>query len=41
MSGFLLDTNVPSETLRPHPNANVSAWLKRQAKDSQVLSVIS
>jgi tRNA(fMet)-specific endonuclease VapC len=41
MSGFLLDTNVPSETLRPRPNANVSAWLNRQAQDSQFLSVVS
>jgi predicted nucleic acid-binding protein len=41
MSGFLLDTNVPSETLRPRPNANVSAWIKRQPKDVQFLSVVS
>jgi predicted nucleic acid-binding protein len=39
MSGFLLDTNVPSETLRPRPDANVSAWLNRQAQDAQFLSV--
>jgi toxin FitB len=41
MSGFLLDTNVPSETLRPRPDANVSAWIKRQPKDVQFLSVVS
>jgi predicted nucleic acid-binding protein len=41
MSGFLLDTNLPSETLRPIPDANVAAWLKSQAKDSQFLSVVT
>lgn len=41
MNGFLLDTNVPSETLRPRPNANVSTWIKRQPKDVQFLSVVS
>jgi hypothetical protein len=24
MSGFLLDTNIPSEMLRPRPDANVA-----------------
>jgi toxin FitB len=41
MSGFLLDTNVLSETLRPRPDANVSAWIKRQPRDVQFLSVVS
>ncbi len=41
MSGFLLDTNVLSETLRPLPDANVAAWLERQAKESQFLSVVT
>lgn len=29
MSGFLLDTNVPSESLRPRPDANVAGFLPR------------
>lgn len=41
MSGFLLDTNVPSEILRPLPDAAVAAWLKRQTKESQYLSVVT
>lgn len=41
MNGFLLDTNVPSEALRPRPDANVSAWIKGQPKDLQFLSVVS
>jgi toxin FitB len=41
VSGFLLDTNIPSETLRPLPDANVAAWLERQTKESQFLSVVT
>ena|ERR1035438_8243674 len=41
MNGFLLDTNIPSEVLRPLPDSNVAAWLKRQAKDSLFLSVVT
>ena len=41
MNGFLLDTNIPSETSRPRPDANVTAWLKRQARDAQFLSVVT
>jgi predicted nucleic acid-binding protein len=41
MTGYLLDTNIPSETLRPHPDAKVAAWLKSQVKDSQFLSVVT
>ncbi len=41
MRGYLLDTNIPSETLRPRPHANVAAWLKSQIKDSQFLSVVT
>jgi hypothetical protein len=28
MSGFLLDTNIPSEMLWPRPDANVAAWVQ-------------
>jgi predicted nucleic acid-binding protein len=41
MSGFLLDTNIPSETLRQAPNAKVSAWLKSQRDDIQFVSVVT
>ena len=41
MNGFLLDTNVPSETLRPLPDAKVTAWLKAQARGDQFLSVVT
>jgi len=39
--GYLLDTNIPSETLRPSPDAKVAAWLERHAKGSQFLSVVT
>ncbi len=41
MNGFLLDTNIPSETSRPRPDAKVVSWLKSQTRDSQFLSVIT
>lgn len=41
MSGFLLDTNIPSEALRPLPSANVLAWLKSQSKELQFVSVVT
>lgn len=41
MSGFLLDTNIPSETLRPTPELRVAEWLRAQNKNSQFLSVIT
>lgn len=39
-SGFLLDTNVPSETLRPLPNPKVVAWVQAQS-NAQFISVVS
>ena len=41
MNGFLVDTNVISEILRPAPDANVAAWSQRQGKASLFLSVVS
>ena len=41
MSGFLLDTNIPSETLRPAPELRVVDWLRTQGKEAQFLSVIT
>ena len=41
MSGFLLDTNILSESWRGQPEANVAAWLRSQAKTAQFLSVVT
>jgi toxin FitB len=41
MSGFLLDTNIPSELLRPHPDARVAAWVKRQMNETLSISVVT
>lgn len=41
MSGFLVDTNVISEILRPTPDVHVAAWSQRQPKQTLFLSVVS
>ena len=41
MSGFLLDTNVPSELVRPQPEPNVTAWIAGQDLESLFVSVVS
>jgi predicted nucleic acid-binding protein len=42
MSGFLLDTNIPSETLRPVPDTKVARWLETQSsKELQFVSVVT
>jgi predicted nucleic acid-binding protein len=41
VSGFLFDTNIPSEMLRPRPNSNVTAWVERQTFQSLFISVIT
>jgi len=41
MSGLLLDTNVPSETLRPAPSPKVLAWLKSQRKEAQFINAVT
>ena len=41
MNGFLLDTNVPSEPIRPQPDANVQAWLAAQRLDQLWISTVS
>lgn len=41
MSGFLLDTNIPSEMLRPRPNVNVMDWVKRQPNQTLFVSVVT
>ncbi len=41
MNGFLLDTNVPSEMLRPRPDANVTGGVQRQANETLFISVVT
>ncbi len=38
---FLLDTNVVSEWVKPHPHAGVVAWLAQADEDRIFLSVIT
>jgi toxin FitB len=39
--GYLLDTNIVSELMRPRPNPRVSAWVDATPEDLMHLSVIS
>lgn len=41
MSGFLLDTNIPSETVRLRPEPCVTDWISGQANETLFLSVIT
>ena len=41
MSGFLIDTNVISEILRPLPDPQVVAWSQNSSKERLFLSVVS
>ena len=41
MSGFLLDTNVPSELVRPQPEPKVEAWIASQRLDDLFISAVS
>jgi predicted nucleic acid-binding protein len=41
MSGFLLDTNVPSELIRPLPNPKVQTWLAAQSLETLFISSVS
>jgi len=38
---IILDTNVVSEPMNPHPDAHVVAWLNAQALETLCLSVIT
>ena len=40
-SGFLLDTNVISELMKPRPNRRVAEWVDAMAEDLLYLSVIT
>ena len=41
MSGFLLDTNVPSELVRPQPEPRVKTWVAAQKLDTLFVSVVT
>ena len=41
MSGFLLDTNIPSETIRTRPDPRVDAWVRQQDDTTLHLSAIT
>ena len=41
MSGFLLDTNVISELVKPHPEANVVSWIENTDESLVYLSVLT
>ena len=41
MSGFLLDTNVPSELVHTRPEPKVTEWVRAQDNAALFLSVIS
>ena len=40
MSGFLLDTNIPSELVRPLPEPKVKAWVAAQNLDTLFMSSV-
>ena len=41
MSGFLLDTNVVSELIKPKPNPNVTRWIHATDENLFYLSVLT
>jgi predicted nucleic acid-binding protein len=41
VSGFLLDTNIPSELIRTRPDPRVENWVYAQDEQSLYLSVVS
>ena len=41
MTGFLLDTNIPSELQRPKPSPELVRWLNEAHDDKLYISVIS
>ena len=41
MNGFLVDTNVPSELVRPQPEPRVEKWIAAQNLDSSFMSTVS
>ena len=41
MSGFLLDTNIPSELVRPQPEPKVKTWVAAQELETLFISSVS
>ena len=41
MSGFLVDTNVISEFIRPQPDSRVTQWLDAADPESLFVSVVT
>ena len=41
MTGFLVDTNVISELVRPRPHPNVTGWIVSAADETLFLSVLT
>lgn len=41
MKGFLLDTNIPSELIRSHPEPRVERWFLAQAEEALFLSTVT
>jgi predicted nucleic acid-binding protein len=41
MTGYLLDTNIPSELIRLQPSAQVSRWVSLQEVSSLYISVVT
>ena len=41
MSGFLLDTNIISELVKPQPEANVTGWVENTDESLLYLSVLT
>lgn len=41
MSGFLLDTNIPSEVIRTQPESRVEGWVQSQDDSSLYLSAVT
>lgn len=41
MSGFLLDTNILSELVRPKPDARVTSWFESTGEEPLFLSVLT
>jgi toxin FitB len=40
-NGFLLDTNIPSELVRPQPEPKVKTWVAAQGLDTLFISAVS
>lgn len=41
MSGFLLDTNVPSELVHPQPEPKVKSWVASRNLDTLFISALN